>query len=122
MHPASIGLVLGIQLLGTQTVVQASDRIPNFRPERTCKALNENVAGSDHVYADCLSAEKLAQQQLAPIWSSYSATIRARCTSQTIVLGMNSYLDLLDCLQMGHDAASTADSGAKRTTGKKPAN
>jgi hypothetical protein len=117
MHPASIGLVLGIQF-----VVQASDHIPNFRPERTCKALNENVTGSDHTYGDCLSAEKLAQQQLAPIWSSYSAAIRAQCTSQTIVLGMNSYLDLLDCLQMAPEAHSTADPGAKPTTGKKPAN
>jgi hypothetical protein len=114
MHPASIGLVLGIPF-----VVQTSDHIPNFRAERTCKALAENVARSDHTYDDCLSAEKLAQQQLTPIWSSFSATIRARCSSQTIALGMNSYLDLLDCLQMAHEAGSNADSGAKPT---KPAN
>jgi hypothetical protein len=52
MHPAIIGIALG-----TQLVVQASDHIPNFHVERTCKVLKENGPRSDQNYLDCLSEE-----------------------------------------------------------------
>ena len=102
MHPAILGIALG-----TQLVVQASDRVPNFNLEKACKVLSEKV---DQGYKDCLNDEKSARQQLGAIWSSYPASIRAQCTSDTVTLGMNSALDLLTCLQM------------KRATGAKPPN
>jgi hypothetical protein len=116
MHPA-------ILALGTHLVLQASDHIPSFHIERTCKALSNKPVGKrsdQQADNECVSAEKLAQQQLGPIWSSYSATIRARCTGDTIALGMNSYLDLLVCLQMTDAAVPNPGSGLKRTPGKKP--
>lgn len=90
MHPAIFAIALG-----TQLVVPASDRLPNFNLERACKALSESGG-----YDECLNDEKSAQKQLGPIWSTYSASIRAQCTSDTVTLGMNSALDLLTCLQM----------------------
>jgi hypothetical protein len=98
MLPAILGIVLGTQLL-----VQVSDHVPNLHAERTCKG---RIAGFKlmrmeirHTYEDCMGDEKLALQNLEPIWSSYSASIRAQCTSDTIELGVNSYVDLLACLQ-----------------------
>jgi hypothetical protein len=101
MHPAILGIALGSQLF-----VQVSDHIPNFHMESFCKAVSEDTlvgTRSDQTYNDCLSDEKSAKQQLGTIWSSYSASIRAQCSSDTVALEMNSYLDLLNCLQMKND-------------------
>jgi hypothetical protein len=99
MLPAILGIALGTQLL-----IQVSDHVPNLHAERTCKG---RIAGlrlmrveTNLTYEDCMSDEKLALQQLGSIWSSYSASIRAQCTSETIELGVNTYVDLLSCLQM----------------------
>jgi hypothetical protein len=119
MHPVILGVALG-----TQLAVQVSNQIPSFHLERTCKVLTDKPVSkkSDPPDADCLSGEKAARQQLGPVWSSYSALIRARCTSDTIALGMNSYLDLLTCLQMTDIAPPNTGSSSNRTTGKRPPN
>jgi hypothetical protein len=125
MHLAAIGLATVIALAGpvafaqrgagtaggnsvagapaAMLVVRASDRIPSFHAERTCKAVKED---GDEAYKDCLSDEKRARQQLEPIWSSYSASRRAECISETIGLKANSYADLIFCLQLRADSSS----------------
>jgi hypothetical protein len=124
MHLAAIGLATVIALTGSvafaqrgagtaggssvagapaMLVVRASDRIPSFRAERTCKAVKED---GDEAYKDCLSDEKRARQLLEPIWSSYSASRRAECISETIGLKANSYADLIFCLQLRADSSS----------------
>ena len=40
----------------------------------------------------CMSDENSAQQQLVPIWSSYSAAIRAQCEGEATAAGSASYL------------------------------
>ncbi|WP_159007988.1 hypothetical protein [Bradyrhizobium sp. S69] len=110
MHPVILGIGLS-----TQLVVQVSGQIPNFNLEKACKVLSEKT---DQGYHDCLNDEKSARQQLATIWSSYSSSIRAQCTRDTVTLGMNSALDLLTCLQMKDDAGSHS----KRAAGTKPPN
>jgi hypothetical protein len=125
MHPAILAIALGTHLVVQGSlVVPVSDHIPSFHVERTCKALNEVGVGvkEDQAYNDCLTDEKLAQQQLVPIWSSYSASIRAHCTSETTGLGMNSYLDLIYCLQVTDSASPHPGAGVKRTTGKSSPN
>jgi hypothetical protein len=114
MHPAILGVALGAQL-----VVQASDHLPNFNLEKACKVLSEKVDQGDK---DCLNDEKSARQQLGSTWSSYPASIRAQCASDTVTLGMNSALDLLTCLQMKADAGANSSSGSRRATGAKPRN
>jgi hypothetical protein len=83
-------------------VVRASDHIPSFHAERTCKAVKQD---GDEAYKDCLSDEKAARQRLEPIWSSYSASLRAECVSETIGLKVNSYADLIFCLQLRADSS-----------------
>jgi hypothetical protein len=120
MHPAILGIALG-----TQLAVQVSDHVPNFHMQSFCKAVSEDTlvgTRSEQTYTDCLSDEKLAQQKLGPIWSSYSAAIRAQCTGDTIALGMNSYLDVLACLQMKDDTGPNPGSSPKPTIGKRPPN
>jgi hypothetical protein len=117
MHPAILGIALG-----TQLALQVSGNIPTFNAERSCTVLSETGSKSDPSYKDCLDDEKLAQQQLASIWSSYSASIRTQCTSDTATLGMNSALDLLTCLQMKVNAGANSSSISKRAAGTKPPN
>ena len=88
---------------GGNSVVRASDHIPSFHAERTCKAVKQD---GDEAYKDCLSGEKAARQRLEPIWSSYSASLRAECISETIGLKVNSYADLIFCLQLRADSSS----------------
>jgi hypothetical protein len=101
MQLAAIGLATVIAL--TSAVAFAQSGIPSFHAERTCKAVKQD---GDEAYKDCLSDEKRARQRLEPIWSSYSASLRAECISETIGLKVNSYADLLFCLQLRADSSS----------------
>ena len=96
-------------------VVRASDHIPSFHAERTCKAVKQD---GDEAYKDCLSDEKRDRQRLEPIWSSYSASRRAECISETIGLKVNSYADLLFCLQLRADIGP--NSGPSKEATKPP--
>jgi hypothetical protein len=88
--------------------------MPSFHAERTCKVMKED---GNEAYKDCLSDEKAARQKLEPIWSSYSASLRAECTSETIGLEVNSYADLTYCLQLRADTGPNSGSskGASKT-------
>jgi hypothetical protein len=98
----------------SNSVSGAPAHIPSFRAERTCKAEKKD---GDEAYKECLSDEKAARQKLEPIWSSYSASLRAECTSETIGLKVNSYADLTYCLQLRADTGSNSGSskGARKT-------
>ncbi|OCK55328.1 hypothetical protein [Bradyrhizobium sp. LMTR 3] len=107
MHAAILGLAAGVGLL-----VQASDQVPKLDVAATCrgsvdadKAMGLALPQS---FDKCMSDEHSAQQQLAPIWSRYSASIQARCHGEAAAAGNESYVDLLVCLQMtdGPNAAS----------------
>ena len=121
MHPAILGIALG-----TQLVTQLSDHVPKLNMERTCKAriADDRILGfqQHQPYEDCISAEKSAQQQLRPIWTSYSAAVHAKCTSDTKELGANSYLDLLFCLEMVDETKSSSSTNSKGSAKKKSPN
>jgi hypothetical protein len=89
--------------------------IPSFHADRTCKVVKED---GDEAYKDCLSDEKRDRQRLEPIWSSYSASRRAECISETIGLKVNSYADLLFCLQLRADTGP--NSGSSKGATKPP--
>jgi hypothetical protein len=75
MHPAILGISLGAQL-----TMLVSDQVPKLNVEATCKGsvAADKAMGLDlpQSYDKCMSDESTAQQQLGPIWSSYSAAIR----------------------------------------------
>jgi hypothetical protein len=72
----------------------------------------------DEAYKDGLNDEKRDQQRLELIWSSYSASRRAECISETIALKVNSYADLLFCLQLRAD--TDPNSGSRKGATKPP--
>jgi hypothetical protein len=114
MHPVILGIALG-----TQLVVQISDHVPKLNVERTCKA---RIAGDKmmglqqhQTYAECMSEENAAQQQLRPAWSSYSAAFQKRCAGEINALETHSYVDLLFCLQLAKEQESNKNSNGSIT-------
>jgi hypothetical protein len=122
MKLTAIGLATVIALAGTVAFARSGTagrksvagaraaHIPSFRAERTCKVEKED---GNEAYKECLSDEKAARQKLEPIWSSYSASLRAVCTSETIGLKMNSYVDLTYCLQLRADTIGSSKAATK---------
>jgi hypothetical protein len=98
--------------LGALSLTPISDRVPKLNVEATCKASVEADKAMGlalpQSFDKCMSDENSARQQLGPIWSSYSASIRSSCEGEATDAGSASYVDLLTCLQMtdGTNAAS----------------
>jgi hypothetical protein len=103
----------GTGTAGAKSVAGApAAHIPSFHADRTCKVVKED---GDEAYKDCLSDEKRDRQRLEPIWFSYSASRRAECISETIGLKVNSYADLLYCLQLRADTGPNSGSSKQAT-------
>ena len=90
MHPAILGIAVGSQL-----TMLVADQVPKLNVEATCKG---SVAADKAMglmlpqgFDKCMSDENSAQQQLVPIWSSYSAAIRAQCEGEATAAGSASY-------------------------------
>jgi hypothetical protein len=90
MHPAILGIAVGSQL-----TMLVADQVPKLNVEATCKG---SVAADKAMglmlpqgFDKCMSDENSAQQQLVPIWSSYSAAIRAQCEGEATAAGSASF-------------------------------
>jgi hypothetical protein len=126
MQLKAIGLALALALALTSTTafarsgtgtaggksVAGAAHIPSFHADTTCKVVKED---GNEAYKDCLSDEKRDRQRLEPIWSSFSASRRAECISETIGLKVNSYADLLYCLQLTGDTGPNSGSSKRAT-------
>jgi len=117
MHPAIKAIAAG-----TLWLTPASDAVPKLNVEATCKASVEadKAMGLSlpESFNKCMSDESSAQQQLGPIWSSYSPAVRTECEKEAIDAGEASYVDLLTCLQMT-DGSTTASAGALKGASRK---
>lgn len=101
------------------------DGVPSLKAEANCKATQEidktlSVAQS---YEACMLDERTAQQQLGPVWPATPGAIRTQCYGEAVAGGIESYVDLLSCIQMnGFGQSSTPAAslrGASRNRNKK---
>ncbi len=120
MNGAFLSLALVTQL-GSPLAVPVADVVPVINVERTCKetaatdkAMNLDIPQS---VENCMRDENAAKQQLAAIWSNYSAAIRDNCAAEATLLGTGSYVDLLTCMQMS-DPATLSPTPALRGASK----
>jgi hypothetical protein len=124
MNAALFAIALANQL-GDPSVIPVGDLVPVINIEQTCKdtaatdkAMNLDLPQS---VENCMHDENAARQQLAAIWSNYSASIRDRCAAEAMLLGTGSYVDLLTCMQMTDPATlspATALKGASKNRNK----
>jgi hypothetical protein len=121
MHPAIFAIAMG-----TQLVMPVSDSVPKLNVEATCKgsveADREMGLALPQSFDKCMSDENSAREKLVPIWSSYSADVRATCEGEAAsVAGEASYVDLLTCLQMTDGSGATSGNASKAASRKKKA-
>ena len=114
MHMSAAAIWLGAQLL-----IPASDHVPKFNVEPSCKgaaAASVNMVDAQSV-SDCMAEENDARQQLETIWQSFSVANRNFCTAEASGQGMASYVELLTCLQIaqgGPGSQPTMLKGARK--------
>lgn len=87
------------------------DGVPVINVEKTCRETTEADKAANLALAQpfekCMSDENGAKEQLAAVWSTYSAPVRARCEQEATLVGLGSYVDLLTCMQMAGPGAPT---------------
>jgi hypothetical protein len=99
--------LLSLALLGSQGMLVA-DRVPELNVEATCKATTATDKAAGLALAQsfeaCMRDETTAQKQLVTLWQATSRTVRDECEGEATVGGIQSYVDLLTCIQMTDDA------------------
>jgi hypothetical protein len=108
-------VLFSLALLTSQPVTPVSDHVPRLTVEATCKettAVDQAMKLAEaQSLADCLRDETSAQQQLGTIWQTTPVSIRDRCEGEAVAAGLQSYVDLLTCIQLT-DTANLAPSPA----------
>jgi hypothetical protein len=99
-----MSLSIPILAFGSQFVILAADRPPNFDVSRTCKLDLTATYGLDvgSQYRSCMRDEQRARQQLQKQWQKFPAVARDTCAPQEAIGGTPSYVSLLTCLQMSN--------------------
>ena len=100
MLPSALLLALGGTLL-------VADGVPALDVESGCRAAAKmgDSLSLDSSLRQCLADEKGARAELEKQWSQFSSALRQRCVDTTETGSNPSYVEVLVCLQMGHDAA-----------------
>jgi hypothetical protein len=97
-------------ILTTQFAIPIADKVPTLNVESSCRAvsnLNKQSGLADTQSFDgCMRDENAARQELVPIWTSFAAADRTRCSDEASSGGVYSYVELLVCLQMARDASA----------------
>ena len=100
-------LLLGAAV-GVSLAVVVSETVPRLDVEASCRAaakVNRQIDLADSESTkNCMRDEEEARVELVQKWSSFSASDRGRCVSETMAGGESpSYVDLLTCLQLIQD-------------------
>jgi hypothetical protein len=95
-------LHLPIAILATLSPVPVSNTVPTFDMVRECRF----ETGSTVDFDRCSRDEAAALEQLKHEWARFVGTGKKTCVGETTTGGFASYVELLTCLEMAHDAAS----------------
>ncbi|TYO66045.1 hypothetical protein FXV83_13325 [Bradyrhizobium hipponense] len=115
-------VLLFLAMIGGQTTIPVSERVPQLNVEATCRATvaTDKAMGLDlpQTYDDCMRDENSALQQLNSVWLTNSDSLRNRCEGEATAGGSDSYVDLLTCMQMADWVKSTPDAPKLRGASK----
>jgi hypothetical protein len=123
MNVVFLSIVL-VSPFANPLVIPVEDRVPIIDVEETCKAAAATDKAMDldlpQSVENCMRDENAAREQLATIWSTYSASNRDSCAQEATDVGTGSYVDLLTCLQMSDPAkwSPTVLRGASKNRNK----
>lgn len=107
-----IATLFSVAMIAGQSVIPVSDRIPELKVEALCKATSETDKAMGltlaQSFSDCMQDEASAQKQLGSLWSTTKVTVRDGCEGEATSGGIQSYVDLLTCIQMTDTANAMA--------------
>ena len=94
--------------------------VPILDVESNCKQTQEmdKTLAEPQSYDACVGDEKTAQQQLSAMWSATPEALRTQCYGEAVAGGIESYVDLLSCIQMGGFGQSTTPAASLRGASK----
>jgi hypothetical protein len=93
--------VTALVLLFTAALAIAQE-IPKLDPAPLCREGEKATPGT---FQSCMADEKKAQSDLVRLWKTFSPGSRAKCLRlETNTPGIQSYVELLTCVQMYQDA------------------
>jgi hypothetical protein len=94
---------------GAHLFAAVADRVPVLNVEPVCRGIALQSGSSLHDPAvakqkqDCLQREQEVREQLAKLWSTFTAADRRTCVSEATMGGDSSYTELITCLEMARD-------------------
>ena len=94
---------LPIVILATLSPVAVSDTVPKFDIVRECRF----EGGSTVEFDRCSQDEAAALEQLKANWAQFTGVDKSTCLSAATAAGFASYVELLTCLEMTHEANNT---------------
>jgi hypothetical protein len=105
--------------LSSTLVLAIADQVPTLNVEPGCRAAARmgNSLSLDTSLRQCLVDERGAREELEKEWTQFSPALRQRCVATTQSGGDASYVEVLVCLQMGHEAAKLDDTTTGRRLG-----
>jgi hypothetical protein len=99
---------LSLALMGQPATIPVSDKVPVLNVEAGCRATVEEAKAQGltavESFSDCMKDEKEAQQQVSTLWATSPSDVRNHCEG-TASIGVQSYVELLTCLQAAFVAA-----------------
>ena len=97
------GALVVTALVGLLADAALADNVPKLDYKKSCRVDVSAYPGGGGNKA-CLTDEQNARKTLVAQWNRFSPANRARCTSMvTDLVGDQSYVELLTCLQMSKD-------------------
>jgi hypothetical protein len=85
---------------GASVLVPVADTVPNLNVAPSCRGAAQIQMAESQSYDSCMKEEASARENLLQSWPSFAAADRASCTSEASVQGLESYVELLVCLQI----------------------
>jgi hypothetical protein len=95
--------------LNTLLLLPIADAVPKLNYEPLCREAtkaNEGLGdGLDARFSRCMAEEQKARATLEKEWTKFNVSSRSSCAGMSSTMGIQSYVELLTCLEMQRDAA-----------------
>jgi hypothetical protein len=99
--------------LAAVLLVAGSDSVPTLDVKPSCRDAATFGESMEGTFNQCMSDERDALAELHKQWKQFTPQDRQSCVSeQDDIAGLSSYVELLECLVLARDAASS-----EQTTG-----
>jgi hypothetical protein len=101
-------------LLASPPAGAAEAPVPKLNLTATCRAMDGNDFSIKVDTQRCLKTEDEARATLVADWAKYNAADRNLCSQTARIGGMESYVQLLTCLEMQRDVAVARSQPSQR--------